>query len=99
MWDDLYGFTQVVALALAFDNVLVDLASGDVVVAGEGDVEVALVIAKIEVDFAAVGEDEYFAMPVFLVYIHGTVGEAYSFGFIVPASTLRYGSTLIDETC
>lgn len=65
MWDDLYGFTQVVALALAFDNVLVDLASGDVVVAGEGDVEVALVVAKIEVDFAAVGEDEYFAMPGF----------------------------------
>jgi len=65
VWDDLYGFTQVVALALALDNVLVDLASGDVVVAGEGDVEVALVVAKIEVDFAAVGEDEYFAMPGF----------------------------------
>ena len=65
VWDDLYGFTQVVALALAFDNVLVDLASGDVVVAGEGDVEVALVVAKIEVDFAAVGKDEYFAMPGF----------------------------------
>ena len=70
MWDDLYGFTQIVALALALDNVLVDLASGDVVVAREGDVEVALVVAKIEVNFTAVGEDKDFAMPrIYLVCI------------------------------
>jgi hypothetical protein len=68
VWDDLYGFTQVVALALALDDVLVDLAGGDVVVAREGDVKVALVVAEIEVDFAAVGEDKDFAVPVtFLV--------------------------------
>lgn len=64
MWDDLDGFTQVVALALALDNVLVDLARGDVVVACKGNVEVALIVAQIEVNFAAVGEDEHFAMPV-----------------------------------
>jgi hypothetical protein len=32
--DDLHGFTQVVTLAFALDDVLVDLAGGDVVVAG-----------------------------------------------------------------
>lgn len=57
------GFAQVVALALTLNNVLVDLARGNVVLAGEGDVEVTFVVAEIEIDFAAVGEDEYFAMP------------------------------------
>jgi hypothetical protein len=61
--DDLHGFTQIVALALALNDVLVDLAGRDIVVAGQGDVEVALVVAKVEIDFAAVGEDEDFAMP------------------------------------
>ena len=32
--NDLYGFTQIVALALALDDVLVDLARSDVVIAG-----------------------------------------------------------------
>lgn len=31
--DDLYGFTQVVALSLTLDNMLVDLARGNVVIA------------------------------------------------------------------
>jgi hypothetical protein len=52
--NDLDGFAQVVALALALDNMLVYLARGDVIVASEGNVEVALVVAEIEVDFAAV---------------------------------------------
>jgi hypothetical protein len=90
--DDLHGLAQVVALALALDNVLVDLAGCDVVVAGEGDVEVALVVAEIEIDFTAVGENEDFAVParcsVCCMEPH-VRGSAYSFGFIVPASTLR----------
>ena len=65
MGNDLYGFTQVVALALALDDVLVDLASGDVVITRQGNVQVALVVAEIEVDFTTVGEDEDFAMPVY----------------------------------
>lgn len=95
----LYGFTQIVALALAFDDVLVDLARGDVVITGQGDVEVTFVVAEIEVDFAAVGEDEDFAVPMtFSLCSYRSCHATYSFGFIVPASTLRYGSTLIDET-
>jgi hypothetical protein len=33
MGDDLYGFTQIVALAFALNDVLVNLASGDIVIA------------------------------------------------------------------
>ena len=100
--DDLHRLAQVVALALALDDVLVDLAGGDVVVAGEGDVEVALVVAEIEVDFAAVGEDKDFAVPARCSVCRSRPrvrGSAYSLGFIVPASTLRYGSILIEDTC
>jgi hypothetical protein len=61
---DLYSLAEIVALSLALDDVLVYFAGGDVVVASEGDVEVALVVAEIEVDFAAVRENEYLAMPV-----------------------------------
>lgn len=100
--DDLHGLTQIVAPALALDDLLVDLAGRDVVVAGEGDVEVALVIAEIEIDFTAVGEDEDLAVPACcLVWCSQPQlqGPAYSLGFIVPASTLRYGSILIEDTC
>jgi hypothetical protein len=62
--DDLNGAPEVVATALALDDVLVDFAGCDVVLAGEGDVQVALVVAEVEVDFAAVVEDEDFAVPV-----------------------------------
>jgi hypothetical protein len=60
---DLHGFAEIVAFALALDDMLVDLAGCDVVVAREGDVEVALVVAEIKVDFAAVGKDKDFAVP------------------------------------
>jgi len=63
VWDDLDRLAQVVALALALDDVLVDLAGGNVVVAGQGNVEVALVVAEIEIDLTTVGEDEDFAVP------------------------------------
>ena len=61
---DLDRLAQIVALALALDNVLVDLARGDVVRAREGDVQVALVVPEIEVHLAAVREDEDFAVPM-----------------------------------
>jgi hypothetical protein len=60
---DLHRLAEVVAAALTLDDVLVNLARCDVVLAGEGDVEVALVVAEIEVDLAAVGEDENLAVP------------------------------------
>ena len=62
VWDDLDGFAEVVTLALAVDDVSVNFARCDIVISGEGDVEVALVVSEVEIDFAAVGEDEHFAM-------------------------------------
>lgn len=102
MRHDLHRLAQVVATSLALDDVLIDLARRYIVVTREGDVQIALVVAEVEVDFTAVGEDEYFAMPNLL--LNGCLRElkgarkTYSLGFIVPASTLRYGSTLMDDT-
>lgn len=63
VWHDLDGAAEVVAATLLLDDVLVDLASCDVVLAREGDVEVALVVTEIEVDLSAVIENEDFTVP------------------------------------
>lgn len=63
VWHDLNGAAEVVSATLFLDYVLVDLAGCDVVLAREGDVEVALVVTKIEVDFSAVVENEDFTVP------------------------------------
>ena len=65
MRDHLYGTAQVVAAALTLDDVPVDFASRDVVLTRERDVEVALVVPKVEVNLAAVVENEDFAVPNF----------------------------------
>lgn len=67
MWNDLNGAAEVITATLLLDNVLVDLAGCDVVLASEGDVEIALVVAEIKVDFTAVVKDEDFAVPVVVV--------------------------------
>jgi hypothetical protein len=65
--DDLDGLAEIVALALALDDIAVDLAGGDVVGTGKGHVQVTLVVAKVKVnlstivqhkDLAWVGEGE-----------------------------------------
>ena len=63
VWHDLDGAAEVVAATLFLDYVLVDLAGCDVVLAREGDIEVALVVSKIEVDLSAVVEDEDLTVP------------------------------------
>jgi hypothetical protein len=47
---------------LLLDDLAVDLARGDVVVARQGDVEVALVVAEVEVGLAAVVEHVHLAV-------------------------------------
>jgi hypothetical protein len=54
MWDYLYGLAEVFPSSLALDNVLVDFTSCDVVLAGEGDIEVAFVVSEVEVDFSSI---------------------------------------------
>lgn len=59
----LHRLAKIVAPPLALDHVLVDLARRDVVVAREGDVEVPLVVAQVQVHLAAVREHEHLAVP------------------------------------
>ena len=60
--DDLDGLAEVVAAALLGDDLLVDAAGGEVVVAGELGVGEALVVAQIEVGLRAVVGDEDLAV-------------------------------------
>jgi len=63
MRNDLNGATEIVASSFPLNDVIVYLASGDVILACQGDVQVALVIAQVEVDFTAIVENEDFAVP------------------------------------
>jgi hypothetical protein len=54
VWNDLYGLAEIVAFSLALNNVFVDLASCDIVLASQSDVQVSFVVAQVEVDFSAV---------------------------------------------
>jgi hypothetical protein len=60
--DDLDGLAEVVAAAFFGDDLLVDAAGGEVVVAGELGVGEALVVTEVEVGFGAVVGDEDLAV-------------------------------------
>ena len=60
--DDLDGFAEVVAATFLGDDLLVDAAGGEVVVAGETGVGEAFVVAEVEVGLGAVVGDEDFAV-------------------------------------
>ena len=60
--DDLDGLAEVVAAALLGDDLLVDAAGGEVVVARELGVGEALVVAEVEVGLGAVVGDEDLAV-------------------------------------
>src|SRR5579871_3034197 len=60
--DDLDGLAEVVAATLFGDDLLVDAAGGEVVVAGKAGVGEALVVAEVEIGFSAVISDEDFAV-------------------------------------
>lgn len=68
MRHNLDGAAEVVATAFLFNDVLVDLAGGDVVIAGQIEAEVALVVAQVEIGLAAVLEHEALAV---LLGVHG----------------------------
>lgn len=59
---DLDRLSEIIAPALTLDDMLVDLARCDVVLACQGDIEIALVVSEIEVDFSAVVEDKDFTV-------------------------------------
>jgi len=60
--NDLHGLAEIVAAALLGDDLLVDAAGGEVVVAGEARVGKALIMPEVEVGFGAIIGDEDLAM-------------------------------------
>lgn len=63
MRHDLHRLAKVVSSPLLVDDMLVYLARCDVVVFGEGDVEVALVVPQIEIDLSAIVQHKAFSVP------------------------------------
>lgn len=55
--------TKIVTATFPLDDMLVDLARRDVVLAGKGDIKVTFIVAEIEVNFSAVVEDKAFTVP------------------------------------
>ena len=53
MGHNLDGLAKIVATALLLDNIQIDLAGGDVVLASKAHREIPLVVAKIEINLAA----------------------------------------------
>ena len=62
MRDYLNGFAQIIAAALARDDLFVDASAGEVVGLGERRVGEALVVAEVEIGLGAVVGDEDLAM-------------------------------------
>ena len=62
MRDHLHGLAQVLALALLRDDALVNLAGGDVVVPRQSRIHESLVVAQVQVGFAAVVQNEHLAV-------------------------------------
>lgn len=61
--DNLYRLPQIVSSPLFLDDMLIDLASRDVVLPGQGNVQVAFVVAQIQVHLPSVVQNEDLAMP------------------------------------
>lgn len=65
--------SQVIASTLAFDYVLIDLASSDITLSGESYVKVTLVVAEIKINFSTVIENEDFPVPAGVLISHCTI--------------------------
>lgn len=70
--NDLHGTAQVVAPSFPLDHMLVDLACRYVVFSRQCYVEVSLIVAQVQVNFAAIVQNKDLAMPVSsLSQLHG----------------------------
>lgn len=108
----LNGLAQVISSPLFVDDWLIDLASGQVVVSGQPDVEETFVVSQIQVHLTSIIQHEYFPCKALArqdqyeytafksprsQYIY--FNSPCSYGENVPASMLIYGSILIAVTC
>ena len=64
VWHNLNSASKVGAFSLSVNDVFVYLAGRDIVLSGEGYVEVSLVVSKVKVNFSAVVQDKNLAMPI-----------------------------------
>ena len=62
MWHDLYCLPQVISFPLSCQDVHVYLASCDIVILGQRNVQIPLVITQVQIDFATIIQDVDFAM-------------------------------------
>lgn len=64
MWHDLNRLSQVGSCTFPLNDMLVYLASGNVVLALEGNVEVSLVVSEIQINLSSIVKDEDFTVSV-----------------------------------
>ena len=57
MGDELHGLAEVIALAFLLDDVLEDLAGGEIIEAGQDAVGETLIVPQVQISFRAVVED------------------------------------------
>lgn len=62
-----YCLAQVVTVSLPVDYMFIDLPCRNVVFSCQGNVQIPLVVAKVEVYLSAVVQDETFAMSVIVL--------------------------------
>ena len=86
---------------LLLNNLTVDLASRDIVIARQSHVEVTFIVSEVEVDLTAIIEDVHLAYRGVRLRTDGradATSSPCSCGRIVPASMFIYGSIFIAVT-
>ena len=69
MRHNLHSLTEVVTTTLLLDDLSVDLASRDIIVARQRDIQVALIVSQIQVDLATIVQHKHLTV---FCRCHGT---------------------------
>lgn len=62
MGDDLHSLSEVISTTLLGDDMVVDLAGGDIVVTAKSNAKIALIVSKIQICFCTVVANEHFTV-------------------------------------
>ena len=62
MWNNLDGFPEIITATLCFKNLRVDLSGSEVVISSKIEVKETLIVSEVEIDFAAIIENEDFTV-------------------------------------
>lgn len=55
---------RIVSAYLALNNMLVDLSCSNIVLTGESDIQIALVVSQIEINLSSVIENKNLSVPI-----------------------------------